>query len=72
MTDDDEPADNVIPFRNVIPYAIGLDLRRYYQTLVAEPLPEKILELYQEFEKLAQEPEQPAQPNQTKDTAEKV
>jgi Anti-sigma factor NepR len=72
MTDDDEPPDNVIPFRNMIPYAIGLDLRRYYQALVAEPLPDKILELYQEFEKLAQEPEQSEEPKKAKDTAQKV
>jgi hypothetical protein len=53
MSDDDEPRDNVVPFRHVIPFAIGLELRRYYQSLLEEELPDEIAALAQEFAELS-------------------
>lgn len=73
--DKDHP-DNVIPFPNVIPYALSRELRRYFQSLADEPLPAEIESLAQEFVKLAEGPakaERPAKkPRKTKDTKEKV
>jgi hypothetical protein len=57
MTDDDDPPNNVVPFRHVIPYAVAQGLRDYYASLLCEPMPEKIAALSQEFEKLAKDTE---------------
>jgi hypothetical protein len=62
MTDDDEPPDNVIPFRHIIPYAVAQGLRDYYASLLCEPMPEKIAALSREFEKLAKQ-QQKKKPN---------
>jgi hypothetical protein len=64
MTDNDDPPNNVIPFRHVIPYAVAQGLRDYYASLLAEPMPEKIAALSQEFEKLTkQQKKQPVEPD---------
>jgi hypothetical protein len=46
---DDNPPDNVIPFGHLVPWAIAEELRRYYGTLVDEPLPKEIEALSQQL-----------------------
>ena len=58
MTDDNDPPNNVIPFRHIIPYAVAQGLRDYYAALLSEPMPEKIAALSREFEKRAEETEE--------------
>jgi hypothetical protein len=58
MTDSDDPPDNVIPFRHVIPIAIVRGLREYYASLLSEPMPQDIAALCREFEKRTQKAEE--------------
>jgi hypothetical protein len=57
MTDDDPP-HKVIPFPNVIPYAVAQGLRDYYASLLCEPMPDDITALCQEFEKRVEKAEE--------------
>jgi hypothetical protein len=51
MADRDEDwPDNVVPFAHMIPGVIAEELRRYYQSLLGEPLPEAILALFRQYE----------------------
>jgi hypothetical protein len=54
MTANDDPPHNVIPFPNVIPYAVAQGLRDYYASLLSEPMPGEIAALCRELEKRAQ------------------
>lgn len=51
MTDsDDDPPDGVIPFGHVMQTVIAQQLRKMYEDVLSEELPERILALLQQFE----------------------
>jgi hypothetical protein len=56
--DDDRPA-KVVPFGQAVPRAIADELRRYYNTLLDQGLPDKISALYQRFDELTKEQPEP-------------
>jgi hypothetical protein len=55
--DNDDLANNVIPFPSVIPHAVAQGLRDYYASLLCEPMPDEIAALCREIEKRAQKAE---------------
>jgi hypothetical protein len=57
MPDNDKPPDNVVPFPNIIPYAVAQGLRDFYGSLLTEPLPDEIKALCGKFEERAQKAE---------------
>jgi hypothetical protein len=57
MPDNDDPRNNVIPFPNVIPYAVAQGLRDFYGSLLTEPLPEELKALCREIEKKGEKAE---------------
>jgi hypothetical protein len=52
---DDDPPAKVFPLGQSAPRAIADELRRYYETLVDQALPDKITALYQRFDELTKE-----------------
>ena len=52
---DDDPPTSALPSGQDAPRAVADELRRYYQTLVEQQLPEKISALYQRFDDLTKE-----------------
>ena len=52
---DDEPPDNVIPLGHELRGAIAAELRKMYEALVREELPEHIVRLVRRFDDLTKD-----------------
>jgi hypothetical protein len=55
----DNPPVNVVPLSQTVPRAVGDELRRYFQSLVEQELPDRISALYERFDELTKEKSAP-------------